>query len=78
MSVIAGVKLLTRRALSRNIVAICVLSRRFFRSLFKRVKASFLEFISALTVCSSSLIDCISSFEVSSSSFEDCSSSLTD
>ena len=67
-----------RKSLSRNRVAIEVLSNRFARSLLERSRLSFLLFSSAVIVCSSSLRDCSSSFEVSSSSFADCSSSLTE
>ena len=77
-SVAGGVKLRIRKFLSRNIVAICVLSNRLRRSLWARSSSSTFEFSSALTVCSSSLTDCSSSFEVSSSSLVDCSSSLID
>ena len=72
------VKRRTRSSLSRNKVAMSVLSRRFFMSLFVRESSSTLALSSWLTVCISSFMDCISSFEVVSSSFVDWSSSFVD
>ena len=77
-SVMPGVKRMMCRSGSRKIVAICVLSSRFWKSLFSLVSCSFLAISSVLIVCSSSLTDCISSLAVSSSSLVACSSSLVD
>jgi hypothetical protein len=55
------VKRRIRSSLSRNSVAIEVLSSRFARSVLARTRVSFLVLSSALIVCNSSLSDCSSS-----------------
>ena len=67
----AGVKFLIRSSASRKIVAICVLSSRFCRSLLARSRSSTFRLSSVFTVSSSSLRDWSSSFDVSSSSLVD-------
>lgn len=52
-----GVKFLMRSSLSRNSVAIYVLSRRFLMSLFASANISFLACNSPFIVLSSSFID---------------------
>src|SRR2546423_6379774 len=68
----------TQRLSSRKMVAILVLSSRFFMSSRAWVNCSSLLCNSVFTVTSSSLSECISSLDVSSSSLVDCSSSLVD